>query len=79
VAGAIQKDDYLELIRANGFVNLTIQKEKPIVIPEDILANYLSAEELTKFNSGSTGIFSVTVFAQKPADAESCKPNSGCC
>lgn len=79
VSGAIQKEVYLELIRANGFVNLTIQKEKPIIIPDDILANYLSAEELDRFKTGSTGIFSVTVFAQKPASAESCKPNSGCC
>jgi arsenite methyltransferase len=79
VAGAVQKDVYLEMIRANGFVNLTIQKEKPIIIPDDILANYLGAEELAQFKTGSTGIFSVTVFAQKPASAESCKPNSGCC
>lgn len=79
VSGAIQKEVYLELIRANGFVNLTIQKEKPIIIPDDILANYLSTEELNRFKAGSTGIFSVTVFAQKPASTESCKPNSGCC
>jgi arsenite methyltransferase len=79
VAGAIQKDDYLELIRANGFVNLTIQKEKSILIPDDILVNYLNADELAKFKAGSTGIFSITVFAQKPASAESCKPGSGCC
>jgi SAM-dependent methyltransferase len=79
VSGAIQKEVYLELIHANGFVNVTIQKEKPIVIPDDILGNYLSAEEIATFKSGSTGIFSLTVFAQKPATTESCKPNSGCC
>jgi hypothetical protein len=67
VSGAIQKEVYLELIKSNGFVNMTIQKEKPIIIPDDILVNYLSAEELTKFKSGSTGILSITVFAQKPA------------
>jgi arsenite methyltransferase len=79
VSGAIQKEAYLEMIHANGFVNVTIQKEKPIIIPDDILANYLSPEELAQFKSGSTGIFSITVFAQKPATTESCKPNSGCC
>jgi SAM-dependent methyltransferase len=79
VAGAIQKEVYLELIRANGFTNITLQKEKPIIIPDDILVNYLSPEELDKFKSGSTGIFSITVFAQKPASQESCKPGSGCC
>jgi arsenite methyltransferase len=79
VSGAIQKEVYLEMIHANGFVNVTIQKEKPIIIPDDILANYLNPEELAQFKSGSTGIFSITVFAQKPSTTESCKPNSGCC
>src|SRR5438270_861631 len=33
VAGAIQKQVYLELIEANGFTNITIQKDKAIIIP----------------------------------------------
>ena len=41
VAGAIQKEVYLELIKTNGFSDITIQKEKPITIPDDILKNYL--------------------------------------
>ncbi len=75
VSGAIQKQVYLELIRHNGFQNITVQKEKPIIIPDDILKNYLDDEELNKFKNGTTGIFSVTVFAQKPA----CTPGGGCC
>jgi ubiquinone/menaquinone biosynthesis C-methylase UbiE len=66
VSGAIQKNVYLELIHTNGFENITIQKEKPIIIPEDILKNYLSQEEIRSFNNGAAGIFSLTVFAQKP-------------
>ena len=46
VSGAIQKEVYLELIQSNGFTNITIQKEKPIIIPDDILVNYLSTEEI---------------------------------
>ena len=75
VAGAIQKEVYMELIEANGFTNITIQKEKPIVIPDDILVNYLSAEEINEFKSGNTGIFSITVYAEKPK--ECC--GTGCC
>jgi len=67
VAGAIQKQDYLDLIRQNGFANLTIQKEKAITIPDDILNRYLKGEELTQFKKGDTGIFSITVYAEKPA------------
>ena len=80
VSGAIQKEVYLELIHANGFENVTIQKEKPIIIPNDILVNYLSKEEIAQFNNGSTGIFSITVFAQKPVENKKvCVPGGGCC
>lgn len=78
VSGAIQKEVYLELIKQNGFENITIQKEKVIHIPDDIVANYLSAEELQSFRTGKTGIYSITVYAEKPvAESSCCAP--GCC
>ena len=79
VAGAIQKQVYMELIDANGFENVTIQKEKAILIPDDILKNYLSQEEINSFKTGDTGIFSITVFAQKPLNQNKCTPGGGCC
>jgi arsenite methyltransferase len=79
VAGAIQKEVYMELIQSNGFKNVVIQKEKPIVIPNDILKNYLNEEQLASFKTGSTGIFSITVYAEKPTDASCCTPGGGCC
>lgn len=92
VAGAIQKETYLGFIKDAGFENITIQKEKPIEIPEDILSQYLNEEEIAEFNSGETGIYSITVFAQKSGGAEKvevtmmgsdeagcCEPGSGCC
>lgn len=75
VSGAIQKDDYLNLIKEAGFESITLQKEKTINIPDDILSNYLSAEEITAFRNSDVGIYSVTVFAQKPESC--CEP--GCC
>jgi len=77
VSGAIQKETYLELIRNNGFTNLTLQKEKAIHIPDDILANYLTADEIAQFRAGNTGIYSITVYAEKPAASACCEP--GCC
>ncbi len=77
VSGAIQRQDYLNLIDQNGFTNITVQKEKQIVVPDDILNNYLSTEEIDQFRSSGTGIYSVTVFAQKPDNC--CTPGSGCC
>ena len=68
VAGAIQKNDYLQQIEDTGFTNIALQKEKPIHIPDDILSKYLSAEEVAEFNKGGTGIFSITVYAEKPGE-----------
>jgi SAM-dependent methyltransferase len=66
VSGAIQKEEYLEIIRQAGFENLSVQKQKPILIPDEILLEYLSAEELKAFAESKTGIISVTVYAEKP-------------
>ena len=81
ISGAIQKEVYLELIKSNGFNNIIIQKDKPIVIPDDILKNYLSVDQIQSFKSGASGIFSITVYAQKPSSEKltSCTPGSGCC
>lgn len=76
VSGAIQKDDYLNIIRETGFEHITLQKEKAIFIPDDILSQYMSAEEITAFRNSDTGIFSVTVYGRKP---NCCTPGSGCC
>lgn len=79
VSGAIQKQAYLELIENNGFTNIAVQKEKKIVVPDDILAEYLSLQEMAAFKQSGTGIYSITVFAEKPAaEAKTCcDPN--CC
>ena len=72
VAGAIQKADYLELIDAGGFKNITLQKEKAIIVPDDILSQYLNADEIAAFKASGTGIYSVTVFAEKPKESKTC-------
>lgn len=72
VSGAIQKQVYLELIAQNGFTGITLQMEKVIHIPDDILSNYLSEAEIQTFRNGNTGIYSITVFAEKPVAAKSC-------
>lgn len=65
VSGAIQKDHYLELIRSNGFTNITVQKEKVIILPDEILSAYLNEKEIRDFKAAKQGIFSITVYAQK--------------
>jgi arsenite methyltransferase len=79
VSGAIQKKVYLELITANGFENITVQKDKAIHIPDDILLQYLSAEQLTAFRQSGTGIRSVTVYAEKPVAEKKACCGPDCC
>ena len=75
VSGAIQKEEYLSIIKEAGFTNITVQKEKRISLPEEILKDYLSPQQIQDFATGTTGIFSVTVYAEKPSN--NCAP--GCC
>lgn len=92
VAGAIQKEDYLNAIAKTGFKNVSVQKEKTILLPDDILVKYLSQDEIESFKNRNTGIYSITVFAQKPGVKSSekkkvnlseiqdnCSPDGGCC
>lgn len=94
VAGAIQKEEYLNYIQLQGFENMTIQMEKIIDLPNDILVKYLDAEALENYRNSSIGIFSITVFAAKPGgkavkpkislkqlqeNANCCEPGANCC
>lgn len=65
VSGAMQKDDYLEIIQKTGFTSITIQKEKKVMISDEVLLNFLNTDEFESFKQSNTGIYSITVFAQK--------------
>jgi SAM-dependent methyltransferase len=79
VSGAIQRQEYLELIEANGFKNITLQKDKVIAIPDDILGQYLSQDQITKFKQSGTGIRSITVYAEKPWEEKKACCGPDCC
>ena len=65
VSGAIQKQEYLDIIKSCGFKNISIQKEKKINIPDEILLNYISDSELELLKTKNVGIYSITVYAEK--------------
>jgi arsenite methyltransferase len=65
IAGAQQKEEYLQTIRDAGFVNVAVQKERRIDVPNDVLSKILSLEELREFKKNKVGIFSITVYAEK--------------
>jgi SAM-dependent methyltransferase len=76
ISGAIRKDEYLRLIEEAGFKNISVQKEKAITVPDDILAQHFAPEALEAIRQHHRGIFSITVYAEKPEQA-CCAP--GCC
>ena len=77
VASAIQKENYLNIIKEAGFKNVQVQKEKAIIIPDDILKDYLNEAEIEEYKNSDTRIFSITVYAVKSESC--CAPESGCC
>jgi ubiquinone/menaquinone biosynthesis C-methylase UbiE len=65
VSGATEKQEYLKIIERQGFSQVEIQKEKPIVIPDSILNKYLGEKNAEQFKNSGAGIFSITVTANK--------------
>jgi len=84
VSGALQESEYLGIIHDLGFEQVTVQKRKPIVLPDDILSNYMDAEQIAAYKASGTGILSITAAASKPstggaadnAKAACCAPNA---
>ncbi len=65
VAGAIQQDEYLKIIRYTGFKNVLVKKTKVIELHDLILKNYLTETEINIYKKNGSGIFSITVTADK--------------
>jgi len=65
VAGAVKQDKYLNLIKEAGFVDVEIKKTKTISMPDEILLQYITKEQLQDYKSKQAGIFSITVVGYK--------------
>jgi hypothetical protein len=65
VAGALQQDEYLNIIEDAGFRNIAVRKSRQISLPEEVLVQYLDAGQMKDYLEGGCGIFSITVNAEK--------------
>lgn len=65
VAGAIQEESYLNMLKKTGFKNVEVQKRKTINLPQSILQQYLNSDEIESFKNSRLGIHSITVFGSK--------------
>lgn len=63
VAGAIRKDEYLSIARRSGF-DITVEKERLIEIPEDLLAAALDGVVLAE----PVRILSITLVGRKKVE-----------
>ncbi len=61
VSGALEMDDYIRIIQEQGFKDVTIHKQKNIDLPEEVLENYISKEDIAEYKNSGAGIFSITV------------------
>ncbi len=75
VSGAIPIEAYIHIIRESGFINIKLLKDKEIEIPENILLQYITKQEIDELKHSDTGIYSITVYAEKPL----CDGQRNCC
>ncbi|MCM4151128.1 methyltransferase domain-containing protein [Arenibacter sp. N53] len=80
VAGASEKNAYLGIIKSVGFKNIQIKKERLIELPDELLLKFLGVEGLKEFGKSGSGIYSITVYADKLDEGNCCQiTESGCC
>ena len=66
VSGASEMTEYLKIIENSGFLNVKVHKQKEIKLPDSLLSEYNDSNELNSYHNGDTGIFSITVSAERP-------------
>ena len=66
VAGAMEQQDYIEVIGQAGFASVQIAKEKQLHIPDELLNRALPAEGADEFKASGSRLASVTVYGEKP-------------
>lgn len=71
VAGALQRDAYLDAVKGAGFEAVDVPQVKLIEIPDGDLREELTDAELAAFRASGTRILSATVRGRKPSAATS--------
>ena len=66
VSGAMQKEEYLEIVRASGFTDVTVRKEREIAIPQDWLIRLLGEEQASILRTHHFRVLSITINGNKP-------------
>jgi ubiquinone/menaquinone biosynthesis C-methylase UbiE len=67
VAGALQKSEYLQLLKDAGFEKIAVKEQKTVNLDDETLQRFLNNDELQRYRESEMGIFSITVYGVKPA------------
>ncbi len=65
VAGAIDKQLYIDTIKNAGFKDVKIVEEKKYVLPEELVKQFLPQDEYDMYKNSNAEILSITVFGEK--------------
>jgi ubiquinone/menaquinone biosynthesis C-methylase UbiE len=65
VSGALQKEDYLRIVRDAGFEDAEVKDEQVNDLPDEYFMQYVSRETLQQYRATGAGIFSITVVGTK--------------
>ncbi len=65
ISGAVDMDEYLEIIKKQGYAQISVHTLKETPVPAELLARHLTKEEIAAYQKSGTGVFSITVSAYK--------------
>jgi len=65
VAGAIDKQVYINAIKKAGFKDVKIVEEKKYILPGNLVKQFLSQEEYDLYKTSNAEILSITVYGEK--------------
>ena len=65
VSGALQKEEYLQIVKDAGFADAEVKDERVNDLPDEYFIQYVSKETLRQYRATGAGIFSITVVGTK--------------
>jgi hypothetical protein len=66
ISGAVQKEEYLQMLSRAGFTDIRVTQEKPLQLSDADILCYASREDLADFRARGTSVLSITVRGEKP-------------
>jgi arsenite methyltransferase len=65
VSGALKQEEYIGIINQSGFKDVEIKNSRLSNLPEELLKEYLSDEEIKAFRGNGAGLYSIAVVGYK--------------